>query len=75
MQQSAFIICASVTVTYNQTILLVNFKNDMRNILCLRKAEVSVVRILISNVIESLVGHGIHCLICSYTNDVTDMLP
>ena len=31
------------------------------------------VRKTVSNVIENLVGHGIHCLPCSYTNDVINI--
>ena len=27
------------------------------------------------NVIETLAGHGMQCLQCSYTNNVTDLLP
>ena len=47
--------------------------NDLRKN-CLRKSEVSVERIPVCKVIENLVEHGIHCLSCSYTNDVIDML-
>ena len=45
--------------------------NDFRKIICLRKSEVSVEIISVSNVIENLAEHGIHCLPCHYTNDVT----
>ena len=37
----------------------------------LEKSEVSVERSSVCNVIENLAGHGIHCLPCSYTSDVT----
>ena len=40
----------------------------------MRKSEVSVSRISVSNVIKKLVEHGIHCLLCFYTNDVIDLL-
>ena len=49
--------------------------NGLRTIICLRKSEVSVERILVCNVIEKLVEHGIHCLLCSNTSDVIDLLP
>ena len=49
--------------------------NDLRIILCLRKSEVTVERNSVCNVIEKLMEHGIHCLPCSYTNDVIDLLP
>ena len=48
--------------------------NDMRRISCLRKSEVSVQRISVCNVTENLAEHSIHCLPCSYTNDVIDVL-
>ena len=48
--------------------------NALSKIICLRKFEVSGERISICNVIEKLAEHGIHCLPCSYTNDVIDML-
>ena len=47
--------------------------NDLRKIICLRQSEVSVEIISICNVIENLAKHGIHCLPCSYTNDVIDL--
>ena len=31
------------------------------------------VKKIVSNVNEKLVEHGIHCLPCSYTNDVIDL--
>ena len=48
--------------------------NDLRIITCLRKYRVSVERISICNV-EKMAKHGIHCLPCSYTNDVINLLP
>ena len=42
---------------------------------CLRTSEVTVERISVCNVIEKLIEHGIHCLPCSYTNDVIYLLP
>ena len=50
----------------------------MRIIICFRKFEDTVERIYVFNVIEKLMGHGIHCslcLPCSYTNDVKVLLP
>ena len=44
-------------------------------IICLRKPEVTVERILVCNVIEQMMEHGIDCFSCSYTNDVINMLP
>ena len=41
---------------------------------CLGKSKLSVERISVCNVIENW-WSGIHCLLCSYTNDVIDMLP
>ena len=49
--------------------------NDLRKNICLRKSEVSVERISVCNFIENLEEHGIHCLPCSYTNDVINILP
>ena len=46
--------------------------NSQRKIIRLRKSEVSVEN-SVCNVIEKLVEHGIHCLTCSYTNDVIDL--
>ena len=43
---------------------------DLRKIICLRKSEVYVERISVCNVIENVEEHGIHCLPCSYTNDI-----
>ena len=47
--------------------------NDLRNIICLKKSEVSVERISVCNAIENLVEHSIHCLPGSYTNYVLHM--
>ena len=67
---------------YSQLVLLVIYcfivnteLNDMRKAICLRKCEVSVERISVCNVIGNLAEHGIHCLPCSCTNDVIDVLP
>ena len=49
--------------------------NVLRNLICLRKSEVTVERVLFRNVTEKLMEHGMHCLSCSYTNDVIDLLP
>ena len=49
--------------------------NDLRKIICLRKSQVSVERISVCNVIENVMEHGIHCLPCSYTNNVIDVIP
>ena len=48
--------------------------NNLRKIICLRKSEVYVIKKQkVSNVIEKLVEHGIHCLPCSCTNDAIDL--
>ena len=47
--------------------------NDLQKIT--GKSEVSVERVSVSYVIEKLMEHGIHCLPCSYTNEVIDILP
>ena len=52
-----------------------NLENALRKIICLRKSEVLVARISVCNVIENLAEHGIHCLQCSDTNDVINILP
>ena len=49
--------------------------NAMRASNCWRKSEVSLEIISVCNVIENLAEHGIHCLPCSYNNDVIDMSP
>ena len=36
--------------------------------------EVTVERISVCNVFEKLLEHGIHCLSCSYINDVLNIL-
>ena len=40
----------------------------------MRKSEVSVKRISVCNVTEKLMEYGIHCLPCSYTYEVIDLL-
>ena len=45
---------------------------DLRIIIYLRKSEVTVETISVCNVIEKLMEHGIHCLPCSYSNDIRD---
>ena len=52
-----------------------NGSNDLRKLFVLRKCEVSVERISVCNVTEKLEEHVIHCLPCSYTNVVINMLP
>ena len=54
---------------YNITFRVISPTHDEKNYLF-----VTVERILIKNVSEKLVQHGIHCLPCSYTNAV-DLLP
>ena len=49
--------------------------HDLRIIICFRKSEVTVERISFCNVSEKLMEQGNHCLPCSYTNDVIDLLP
>ena len=44
-------------------------------IICLRESEVSADRISVCYDIEKLVEYGIHCMPCSDTNDVKDLLP
>ena len=51
-----------------------NELNDLRIIICLRKSEVTDLRISVCNFIENMMEHGIHCLPCSNTNDVIDLL-
>ena len=48
--------------------------NDLRIIIRFRKSEVSVERISFCNIIENLAEHDIHCLPCSYNNDVINTL-
>ena len=38
-----------------------------------RKSEVSVKRISVCSVTENLSEYGIHCLSCSYTNDIINI--
>ena len=47
---------------------------DLRIVICLRKSEVTVERISVCNVIEKLRELGKHPLLCSYTNDIIDLL-
>ena len=49
--------------------------NNLRIIICLRKSEVTVEKISVCTDIEKLMEHGIHCLLCSFTNDIIDLLP
>ena len=49
--------------------------NDLKIMICLRSSEVTVDRNSVCNVTEKLMEHGIHCLPCSYTNDIIDLLP
>ena len=49
-------------------------KNRNRTLIRLRKSEVFVERISVCNVIEKFMEHSIHCLSCSYNNDVIDLL-
>ena len=48
---------------------------DERQIICLRKSEVYVKKneTTLSNVTEKMVELSIHCLPCSYTNDVINI--
>ena len=48
--------------------------NSFRIIICLKESEVTVERISVCIIIENLIEHGIHCLPCSYANDVIDVL-
>ena len=48
--------------------------NDLRIIVHLRKSEVTVERVSVCIVIEKLMEHGRQCLLCSYANDVMDLL-
>ena len=48
---------------------------DLRIVICLKESKVYVEGISVCKVIEKLVGHGQHCLPCSYTNDIMDLLP
>ena len=48
--------------------------NDLRKNISLRKSEVSVERISVCKAIENLSEQGIQWLLCSYTNDVIDLL-
>ena len=59
----------------NLLLLDVPILKHIRVVICLRKSEVTNERISVCYVIEKLMEHGIHCLPCSYTNDVMDLLP
>ena len=63
-----FMVCSHVTLLYTNNTEL----NKLRKNICLRKSEVYVKK-TVSNIIEKLVEHGIHCLPCSYTNDMIDL--
>ena len=52
---------------------VLNTITGLEKIICLRKSEVSVEKKSVCNVIENLVEHGIHCLPCSYINDVKNV--
>ena len=56
-----------------QVSLTIDF--DLKTIICLRISEVIIERISVCKVIEKLMEHSIHCLPCSYTNDIIDLLP
>ena len=66
-------ICTFCSDLYNMEL------NDMRKTICLGKSEGLFVKKTqkktVSNVIEKFVEHSIHCLPCSYMNDVTDLSP
>ena len=49
--------------------------DDLKLIIWLRKSEATAERISFCIVIEKLMKHGIHCLSCSYLNDVINLLP
>ena len=49
--------------------------NDLRIIICIQKSEISVERISVCNAIGKMAELGIHCLSCSDTNDVMNLLP
>ena len=55
-------------------LILYTERDGLRIIICLRKSEVTVKRISVCNVIEKLREHGVHCLLCSYTDDIIDLL-
>ena len=48
---------------------------ELRKFFCLRKSEVSVENISVSNAIGNLVEHCIHCLSCYYSNDIIYLFP
>ena len=50
--------------------------NDLRIIICLRKSKLILKEAqFVMTVIIKLIEHGIHCLPCSYINDVINILP
>ena len=49
--------------------------NYLRVIICSRTFEVTVEIISVCNNTEKMMAHGIHCLPCSYTKNVIDILP
>ena len=66
---------ASTCTFFLQGMIANTESNDLRIITSLRKYEITVERISVSNVIKKMMEPGIHCLPCSYTNDVINMLP
>ena len=48
--------------------------NDLRIIICLKKSGATIERISVCNATEILMEHGIHCLPCSSSNDIIDLL-
>ena len=46
--------------------------NDLRKSICLRKSDLLLREF---QFVMSLMEQGIHCLPCSYINDVIDLLP
>ena len=58
----------SVLITFLQR------SNNLRKNICFRKSDGSAEENLVFNDIESLVEHGIPCLLCSYINVVINML-
>ena len=61
----------SLSVIHNTELDL----NDLKIIICFIKSDVTVERLSVCNVIEKLMEHDIHCVPCSYTNGVIDLLP
>ena len=48
-------------------------KRREKNYLFEKNLNFMLKRKTVSNVIEKMVAHGIHCLPCSFTNDVIDL--